>query len=144
MPAHPHRATGGRASRREGMHFEETQRTSADDAMELASRLRDQRTFLNISQQFVADQTGMLRSAVSDIERGARRVDSLELKTLADLYRMPVDYFLGGDPQDELDGGTADPTVQALLRAASDMDEEGKRQVLGFALFLQNYEGGTR
>ncbi|HEV3093805.1 MAG TPA: helix-turn-helix transcriptional regulator [Solirubrobacteraceae bacterium] len=112
--------------------------------MGLASRLRDQRTFLNVSQQFVADQTGILRSAVSDIERGARRVDSLELKALADLYRMPVDYFLGGDPQDEFDGGATDPTVQALLRTTSDMGEEEKQQVLGFALFLQNYEGGTR
>jgi transcriptional regulator with XRE-family HTH domain len=140
----PHRATGERVTRREGTHFKETERTGAGDAMGLASRLRDQRTFLNVSQQFVADQTGILRSAVSDIERGARRVDSLELKALADLYRMPVDYFLGGDPQDEFDGGATDPTVQALLRTTSDMGEEEKQQVLGFALFLQNYEGGTR
>src|SRR5438034_11779770 len=65
------------------------------EAAELARRLRDQRTFLNLSQQFVSEQTGIPRSAISDIERGSRRVESLELKRLAELYRMPVGYLLG-------------------------------------------------
>jgi transcriptional regulator with XRE-family HTH domain len=48
-----------------------------DDAEQLARRLREAREFLNLSQQFVAEQTGIPRSAVSDIERGSRRVESL-------------------------------------------------------------------
>src|SRR5687767_12000763 len=112
--------------------------SSSDDAETLARRLKEQRTFLNLTQQFVADQSGIPRSAISDIERGARRVDSLELKRLAALYRMPVDYFLGTG-QEDLDG-SADPTVHALARAATQMGPEGKEQVLRFATFLQNYE----
>jgi len=119
-----------------------------DDAQQLARRLREAREFVNLSQQFVAEQTGIPRSAISDIERGSRRVESLELKRLAQLYRMPVDYFLGNEPPQDLAGEAADdPTVQALARAAGEMDAEGKEQVLRFALFLQNYErreGGTR
>ena len=65
------RATGELVRRRKGMYSKETDRTSTGGVMDLAQRLRDQRTFLNISQQFVADQTGIRRSAVSDIERGA-------------------------------------------------------------------------
>lgn len=116
-----------------------------DDAEQLTRRLREAREFLNVSQQFVAEQTGIPRSAVSDIERGTRRVESLELKRLADLYRMPVDYFLGNDPPEDLAGGVEDPTVKALARATGEMDAAGKEQVLRFALFLQNYErrGGT-
>lgn len=110
------------------------------DAAELARRLRDQRTFLNLSQQFVSEQTGIPRSAISDIERGARRVESIELKRLAELYRMPVDYFLGQSPAEELDGALQDTTVKALARAASEMGEREKEQVLRFALFLQNYK----
>ena len=53
------------------------------DAVRLAQRLRDTREYLDLSQQFVSDQTGIPRSAISDIERGERRVDSLELKRLA-------------------------------------------------------------
>ncbi len=118
-----------------------------DDAQELTRRLREAREFVNLSQQFVAEQTGIPRSAISDIERGSRRVESLELKRLAELYRMPVDYFLGNEPPQDLAGGPADPTVQALARAASEMEAPEKEEVLRFALFLQNYErrsGGKR
>jgi transcriptional regulator with XRE-family HTH domain len=117
------------------------------DPQQLARRLREAREFVNLSQQFVAEQTGIPRSAVSDIERGTRRVESLELKRLAELYRMPVDYFLGNEPPQDLAGAADDPTVQALARATGEMDVEGREQVLRFALFLQNYErreGGSR
>jgi transcriptional regulator with XRE-family HTH domain len=118
---------------------------SADEeaAQSLARRLREQRTFLNLTQQFVAEQTGIPRSAISDIERGARRVDSLELKRLAALYRMPIDYFVGGEMQPDLDS-TQDPTLQALARTANKMGPEEKEQVLRFATFLQNYERQKR
>jgi transcriptional regulator with XRE-family HTH domain len=128
------RATGELVRRRKSTYSKETDPRSTGDGMDLAHRLRDQRTFLNISQQFAADQTGIRRSAVSDIERGARRVDSIELKALAHLYRMPVDYFLSGDPEG------ADPTVQALARVAGEMGDEEKEQLLRFAAFLQNYD----
>jgi transcriptional regulator with XRE-family HTH domain len=111
-----------------------------EDAQELARRLREAREFVNLSQQFVSQQTGIPRTAISDIERGTRRVESLELKRLAELYRMPIDYFLGNDTSEELAGGSADPTVQALARAASEMGEEEKEEVLRFALFLQNFD----
>jgi transcriptional regulator with XRE-family HTH domain len=118
----------------------EPDRLEPDDAAQLARRLRDAREFTNLSQQFVAEQTGIPRSAVSDIERGTRRVESLELKRLAALYRMPVDYLLGNEPPQELAGSAADPTAQALARATGEMDADGKEQVLRFALFLRNYE----
>lgn len=109
-------------------------------AEQFARRLREAREFLNLSQQFVAEQTGISRSAISDIERGTRRVESLELKRIAELYRMPVDYFLGTEPPAELAGTPEDPVVQALARTASEMQDKEKEEVLRFALFLQNYE----
>lgn len=111
-----------------------------DDVLALARRLREAREFVNLSQQFVAEQTGIPRSAVSDIERGTRRVESLELKRLAELYRMPLDYFLGSESDEDLAGSTDDRTVQALARAAREMSSSEKEQVLRFALFLQNFE----
>jgi transcriptional regulator with XRE-family HTH domain len=112
---------------------------NADEAKQLAARLREAREFVNLSQQFVAEQSGISRSAISDIERGARRVDSLELKRLAALYRMPVEYFLGQDTGSL--AGEVDPTVTALARAATQMSSSEKEEVLRFALFLQNYQG---
>lgn len=114
------------------------------DGEDLARRLKDQRTFLNLSQQFVSEQAGIPRSAISDIERGTRRVESIELKRLAELYRMPVDYFLGREADEDVDGARLDPTVKALARTASRMNDQEKEQVLRFALFLQNYEPRDR
>jgi transcriptional regulator with XRE-family HTH domain len=112
-----------------------------DDAQMLARRLREAREFVNLSQQFVSIQTGIPRSAISDIERGTRRVESLELKRLAELYRMPLDYFLGSESDEDLAGSADDDrTVQALARAAREMSPSEKEQVLRFALFLQNFE----
>ena len=117
-----------------------TEQANRSEAMNLAQRLREAREFVNLSQSFVSEQTGIPRSAISDIERGARRVESLELKRLASLYRMPLSYFLNSEP-DEVAGTVDDPRVEALARAASQMTEEEKDQVLRFALFLNNYEG---
>jgi transcriptional regulator with XRE-family HTH domain len=105
---------------------------------ELAKRLRETREYLNLSQQFVAEQTGLPRSAISDIERGIRKVDSLELQRFSHLYRYPVSYFLGAD--DEIAG--ADATIQALARAAGELTEEDRAEVLRFATFLRHYASG--
>lgn len=120
-----------------------------DEAQELARRLREAREFTNLSQQFVSEQTGIPRSAISDIERGSRRVESLELKRLAELYRMPVAYLLGDatPAEAELAGvPSADPTMEALARTAAEMGDKEREEVLRFALFLQNFErrGGQR
>ena len=117
-----------------------TEKITPDDAQQLARRLREAREFTNLSQQFVADQTGISRSAISDIERGSRRVESIELKRLAALYRMPVDYFLGNEPPADLAGAPDDPTSRALARATGEMGDDEKEQVLRFALFLRNYQ----
>lgn len=107
---------------------------SAQEA--LAKRLRETREFLNLSQQFVSDQTGIARSAISDIERGLRKVDSLELQRFSTLYRFPVDYFL----QDRtVTAGVAPENLRALNRTASELDAKDRDELLKFALFLQHF-----
>lgn len=105
------------------------------DQADLARRLRETREYLNLSQQFVAAETGLARSAISDIERGVRRVDSLELKRLSDLYRYPLTYFLGQDGETT----NSDDTLRALARAAGDLTDNDRAEVLRFATFLRHY-----
>jgi transcriptional regulator with XRE-family HTH domain len=102
--------------------------------VQLAARLKEVREYLNLSQQFVAEQTGISRSAISDIERGVRRVDSLELRRFARLYRYPVTYFLEGERESATDG-----TLNALARAAKDLTEQDRQEVVRFATFLRQY-----
>lgn len=114
----------------------EQRRTEREsDARALAVRLRDTREYLGLSQQFVSEQSGIPRSAISDIERGVRKVDSIELKQLSRLYRYPIEYFLGGDEGDAADA----ETVQALARAAGELTKEDQQEVLRFANFLRHY-----
>lgn len=99
---------------------------------ELGSRLKEIREYLGISQQNVAAATGIPRSAVSDIERGQRKVDSLELRKLSKLYRYPVSYLLGEAADDE----SVEP-VSALARVFDDLAEQDRQEVLKFADYLR-------
>ena len=104
-------------------------------AERLRTRLKELREYLNLSQLFVAEQTGLSRTAIADIERGARKVDSLELQRFAKLYRHPVSYFL----EDEPTSPQSDVAAAALARATSALTEEDKREVLRYAEFLRLY-----
>lgn len=95
----------------------------------LGKRLREVREYLNLPQQYVADKLGIARSAISDIERGVRKVDSLELKKLSKLYMYPVSYFLGEEKPDE--------PIRALARAVVDLTDKDRAEVLRFAQFLR-------
>lgn len=98
----------------------------------LAERLREAREYLGLSQQFVADHTGLPRVAVSAIENGKRTVAALELEALAALYKYPVTYFL--------DGALDEPAgVRALAREATELTDRDREEVLRFAQFLKVY-----
>jgi len=98
----------------------------------LAERLREAREYLGLSQQFVADQTGIPRLAISAMENGKRKVDALEIQALAGLYSYPVDYFLEGSL-------TVPATIRALAREASTLTERDQEEVIRFAQFLRSY-----
>jgi transcriptional regulator with XRE-family HTH domain len=104
--------------------------TGEERQRQLAARLREAREYLGLSQQFVADQTGIPRVAVSAIENGKRKVEALELEGLARLYQYPVTYFL--------DGALDEPaSVRALAREAKGLSERDREEVLRFAQFLK-------
>jgi len=107
----------------------------ADDgaaARRLGERLKKLREYLGMSQQHVAECTGIPRSAVSDIERGQRRVDAVELVKLARLYQHPVSWLLDEDEQ-----ATAGAHALALFaRKFGRLDDEDRAQLEDFADFL--------
>ena len=67
------------------------------ERLRLGEKLRQAREYLGFSQDEVATFLKVPRTAVTHIERGQRRVEALELKRLAELYRKPVGYFTGED-----------------------------------------------
>ncbi len=58
------------------------------------ARLRAARAAAGLTQVEVARRLGRSQAFVSKSESGDRRVDVIELKAFAKLYRRPVGYFL--------------------------------------------------
>ena len=103
----------------------------------LAERLKEVREYLGLSQEFVAEHTGISRVAISAIENGRRKVEAVELNALAALYKYPVTYFL--------DGALEEPaSVRAIARAATTLTDSDREQVLQFAQFLKAYGRSQR
>lgn len=86
--------------------------------LEIARRLREARELASISQNEAADALGLPRTAVTQMEGGNRAVSTLELSSLAELYRRPVRWFLAEAPDVEED------VVVTLHRIAPGLDAE--------------------
>jgi len=95
---------------------------------EVASRLRQARELLGLTQADVAAALGVQRTSINAMEAGRRNVNGVELRRLARLYRRPVEWLLGVD--------SPPPAADALYRATQKLSEEDKEQVVRFAEFL--------
>lgn len=81
----------------------------------LGRRLSEARSSADLTQEQVADDLGLPRTAIVQIEAGRRAVSTLELASMARLYRRPVaDFF------DETLATDEDPLV-ALGRISDDL-----------------------
>ena len=75
--------------------------------IDIGKRLRALRKRNGLSQDELAGMLGVARPAVSEIERGSRRVTAEELVALARIFETSVDYMLGltGEAVVELESG---------------------------------------
>jgi transcriptional regulator with XRE-family HTH domain len=60
----------------------------------LLSLLKEARLKAGLSQSQVAKKLGKHQSFISKCESGERRIDALEIKELAKIYKKPISYFL--------------------------------------------------
>lgn len=110
-----------------------TEAVSREERIALGARLREAREYLGFRQGEVARSLGIARTALSNIERGTRGVDALELKKLADLYHRPTQYFIGEK------AATADSwysEISHLARAVSQLSSQDKEELARFADYL--------
>jgi transcriptional regulator with XRE-family HTH domain len=100
---------------------------------QLGERLRAAREYLKLSQDEVAQYLNVPRTALTNIESGQRRVDAIELKRLAELYRQPASHFTG----DESDAGALPADVAHLARAATKLSPRDREELGRFAEYLR-------
>ncbi len=60
----------------------------------VVKRLREARTETGLGQTEVAKILGFSQSYVSKIESGQRRVDIVQLKAFARIYKKDIDFFI--------------------------------------------------
>jgi transcriptional regulator with XRE-family HTH domain len=117
----------------------EPDKTTNDlDREYLASRLREARDYLGLSQEYVAQQLNMPRPAVSDIEAGKRRVESIELQRLAELYSHPVSYFLRSEGSLSAESKGQIEIEAKLRNTTKGLPIDDVQEVLRFAEYLKH------
>src|SRR6516164_5417759 len=104
-----------------------------DDRKTLGERLREAREYLGFSQDQVATFLGVSRSALSLMETGQRKVEALELKKLAGLYKRPVGYFTGEEAEETSFGAD----VKQLAHKASELSPDDRKELVRFVEFLR-------
>lgn len=100
----------------------------------VGERLRNAREYRGYSQEEIANYLGISRSSVSLMENGARKVDSIELRKLARLYDVTTDELIGAT--DESIENREE--IKMVARAASELSEKDRQEVLRFAQFLRS------
>jgi transcriptional regulator with XRE-family HTH domain len=60
----------------------------------LVEKLKKARKEAGLDQEAVAKLLGVTQSYISKMEAGQRRIDIVQLKTFARIYRKKIDYFI--------------------------------------------------
>ena len=66
----------------------------SEDHKYIVVRLKQARKDANLDQLEVAKRLGKTQSFVSKIESGQRRIDLVQIKEFAMLYKKPFEYFI--------------------------------------------------
>ena len=88
----------------------------------LYERIKEARTELHLSQDYVAKFLGVNRTAIVEIESGKRKVSADELGKLSELFQIPADELLNGR--------STEMPVQMFARRFGALDEADQQEIL--------------
>ncbi|MCQ6560298.1 helix-turn-helix domain-containing protein [Paenibacillus mendelii] len=95
--------------------------------MTMGDRLRELRLRKSISQEEVAKQIGITRSAYSHYEINNRQPVYETLKKLAALFNVSLDYIIGGEQSAKADPQVM-PEALEIIRILNSMDQDKRKQ----------------
>lgn len=93
----------------------------------LYERIKEARTELHLSQDYVAKFLGVNRTAIVEIESGKRKVSADELGKLSELFQIPADELLNGR--------NTEMPVQMFARRFGALDEADQQEILNLIEF---------
>ena len=110
---------------------------STETRLSIGTKLKESREYLGISQDRAAQEIGINRSALSLIESGQRKLDSIELMSLARLYQRPIAYFT-----DQNFSVEPNPSAAVFARSLEKLSENDRKELERFAEFLSMKSAG--
>lgn len=93
----------------------------------LYERIKEARTELHLSQDYVARFLGVNRTAIVEIESGKRKVSADELGKFSELFQIPADELLNGR--------STEMPVQMFARRFGALDEADQQEILNLIEF---------
>ncbi len=90
----------------------------------LGNRLREARINCGLSQEAVAKELGIPRTAVVHLEAGSRAISTLELAEMARLYGRPIAEFFRESPAGEEDVLTAIGRISSEFQAHPEVQKQ--------------------
>ena len=95
--------------------------------METYEKLRNARVRIGITQDYVAKQLSVPRTAIVQMENGSRKIASDELSTLCDIYGLSADYVL--------DRTNDNPSIRFIARSFESLSEEDQQEIASLIEF---------
>lgn len=111
------------------------ERSATNVQLDIGKRIQVARRESGLSQAQLAEQVGVSRVAISEMESGRRKVSSVELAALTGILGQPASHFLGQEPEVEESYGA--PAITFLARTARQLGPEDQDQLLRFADYLK-------
>ena len=98
------------------------------------SNLKLLRNQAGITQQELADRTGLTRSRINNYEQGVRKIEKDVAATLADFFNVDLDYFyaLTSSPS----GPKLRESESVMLEAYRELNSDGQLRVYDYILDL--------
>ena len=93
----------------------------------LYERIKEARTELHLSQDYVAKFLGVNRTAIVEIESGKRKVSADELGKFSELFQIPADELLNGR--------STEMPVQMFASRFGALDEADQQEILNLIEF---------
>lgn len=97
--------------------------------LELCERIKQYRTQLHLSQEYVAEYLEISRVAFTQMELGNRKVSAEELSKLSSLFGVSSDSLLHG-------GQTTQPTA-LFARSFENLDEDDQAEIMNLIRYKE-------
>lgn len=104
---------------------------------QMSETLRALRSRENLTQQELADKTGLSRSRINNYEQGIREPDFGTAEILADFFNVDLDMLYSGFSS----SASLSETEQTMIDFFRSLNAGGQKKVLEYALDLINSGG---